>query len=47
MASYAVFDTVEFVLHHKLVPYNIGSAQKKILAANLPSYLAERLAEGV
>jgi putative phosphoesterase len=47
MASYAVFDTVEFVLHHKLVPYNIGLAQSKILAANLPPYLAERLAEGV
>jgi putative phosphoesterase len=47
MASYAVFDTVAFVLHHKLVPYNIGSAQRKILAANLPPYLAERLAEGV
>jgi hypothetical protein len=30
-----------------LVPYNIGSAQSKILAANLPPYLAERLAEGV
>lgn len=47
MASYALFDTVDFVLHHKLVPYNIGSAQSKILAAKLPPYLAERLAEGV
>jgi putative phosphoesterase len=47
LASYAVFDTVEFVLQYKLVPYNISSAQNKILAANLPPYLAERLAEGV
>jgi putative phosphoesterase len=47
LASYAVFDTAEFVLQYKLVPYNIGSAQSKILAANLPPYLAERLAEGV
>jgi putative phosphoesterase len=46
-ASYAIFDTAEFVLQFKLVPYNIGSAQSKILAANLPPYLAERLAEGV
>jgi putative phosphoesterase len=47
LASYAVFDTAEFVLQYKLVPYNIGSAQNKILAANLPPYLAERLAEGI
>jgi putative phosphoesterase len=47
LASYAVFDTTEFILQYKLVPYNIGSAQSKILAANLPPYLAERLAEGV
>ena len=47
LASYAVFDTAAFILHYKLVPYNIGSAQSKILAANLPPYLAERLAEGV
>lgn len=47
LASYAVFDTAEFILQYKLVPYNIGSAQSKILAANLPPYLAERLAEGV
>jgi putative phosphoesterase len=47
LASYALFDTVEFVLQFKLVPYNIISAQNKILAANLPPYLAERLAEGI
>jgi putative phosphoesterase len=47
LASYAVFDTAAFILHYKLVPYNIGSAQSKILAANLPPYLAERLAEGI
>lgn len=47
LASYAVFDTVAFELQFKLVPYDIGFAQSKILAAKLPSYLAERLAEGV
>ncbi|AEB09604.1 metallophosphoesterase family protein [Desulfobacca acetoxidans] len=47
LASYAVFDTDEYWLHFKLVPYNIRFAQKKILAANLPPYLAERLAYGV
>jgi putative phosphoesterase len=47
LASYAVFDTAAFILHYKLIPYNIVSAQNKILAANLPPYLAERLAEGV
>lgn len=47
LASYAVFDTAAFTLQYRLVPYNIVSAQSKILAANLPPYLAERLAEGV
>jgi putative phosphoesterase len=47
LASYALFDTAAFVVQFKLVPYNIVSAQSKILAANLPSYLAERLASGV
>jgi putative phosphoesterase len=47
LASWAIFDTSEFILQFKLVPYNIDAAQRKILAANLPAYLAERLAEGV
>lgn len=47
LASCAIFDTSEFVLQFKLVQYNIDAAQRKILAAKLPTYLAERLAEGV
>jgi len=47
LASLAIFDTSAYVLRYKLVPYNITAAQNKILAANLPTYLAERLAEGV
>lgn len=47
LACYAIFDTTDYGLQYKLVPYNIGSAQSKILAAKLPPYLAERLAAGV
>lgn len=47
LASYALFDTATFIVQFKLVPYNIVLAQNKILAANLPPYLAERLAAGV
>lgn len=46
-ASFAIFDTTRFLLQYKLVPYDIGVTQRKILAANLPAYLAERLAEGI
>ena len=47
LASYALFDTSAFVLQFRLVTYDIDAAQRKIHAARLPSYLAERLAEGV
>ncbi len=47
LASYAVFDTETYAVHFRLVPYNIGQTQRKILAANLPPYLAERLASGI
>ena len=28
------------------LPYDVGGAQRRILAAGLPPYLAERLAQG-
>jgi diadenosine tetraphosphatase ApaH/serine/threonine PP2A family protein phosphatase len=45
-AAYAIFDDEEFSIHFKSVPYDIGMAQRRILAAGLPPYLAERLAWG-
>ncbi len=46
-AAYAIFDAEEFSVHFKSTPYDIPGAQRRILAAGLPSYLAERLAQGV
>lgn len=46
-ASYAVFDTKEFSIHFKSVPYDIPAAQRRILEAGLPAFLAERLAQGI
>jgi diadenosine tetraphosphatase ApaH/serine/threonine PP2A family protein phosphatase len=45
-AAYAVFDDQEFSIHFKSVPYDVSTAQRRILAAQLPPYLAERLAYG-
>jgi predicted phosphodiesterase len=46
-AAYAIFDDEEFTVHFKSTPYDIRGAQRRILAAGLPPYLAERLAQGV
>jgi len=46
-AAYAIFDDAEFSVHFKSVPYDIAGAQRRILAAGLPPYLAERLSRGV
>jgi len=46
-AGYAIFDDEEFSIHFKSAPYDISGAQRRILAAGLPPYLAERLAQGV
>ncbi len=46
-AAYAIFDDQEFSIHFKSTPYDILGAQRRILAAGLPPYLAERLARGV
>ena len=46
-AAYAIFDGEEFSIHFKSVPYDIPGAQRRILDAGLPPFLAERLAQGV
>jgi diadenosine tetraphosphatase ApaH/serine/threonine PP2A family protein phosphatase len=45
-AAYAIFDDEEFSIDFKSAPYDIGGAQRRILAAGLPPFLAERLARG-
>jgi len=45
-AAYAIFDDEDFSIHFKTAPYDVGGAQRRILAAGLPPYLAERLAYG-
>ncbi|MDD5681039.1 MAG: metallophosphoesterase family protein [Candidatus Omnitrophica bacterium] len=45
-ACYAIFDTAKNDIEIKRVPYDIGKAQDKILAAGLPPILAGRLSEG-
>ena len=45
-ASYCIYDTDRKTVHFRRVEYDIHSAQQKIIAAGLPPFLAERLAEG-
>lgn len=45
-AAYAIFDDEEFSVHFKSVPYDVAAAQRRIMSAGLPPYLAERLALG-
>jgi predicted phosphodiesterase len=45
-AAFALFDTEAQVIHFHRTPYNLKSAQDRILAANLPPRLATRLAAG-
>lgn len=46
-AAYAIFDDQEFSIHFKSVPYDVAAAQRRILMAGLPEFLAERLAQGI
>jgi|UniRef100_A0A7C5EN93 diadenosine tetraphosphatase ApaH/serine/threonine PP2A family protein phosphatase len=46
-AAYAIFDDEEFSIHFKSVPYDIAAAQRCILKAGLPDFLAERLVQGI
>jgi predicted phosphodiesterase len=45
-AGFAVFDSDARIVTFCRVPYNLRSAQERILAANLPQRLATRLAAG-
>lgn len=45
-AAFAVFDTETRLVTFFRVPYDVRSAQERILAANLPQRLATRLAAG-
>jgi diadenosine tetraphosphatase ApaH/serine/threonine PP2A family protein phosphatase len=45
-AAYAIFDDEADSIQFKSVPYDVSGAQRRILAAGLPPYLAERLALG-
>lgn len=45
-ASYGIYDEEEAEVEIRRVRYNILEAQKKILDAGLPPYLASRLSEG-
>lgn len=46
-ASFLIFEPEEAKITFYSVPYDLYKAQQKILKAELPSFLAERLAEGV
>jgi diadenosine tetraphosphatase ApaH/serine/threonine PP2A family protein phosphatase len=45
-AAFALFDTEAQIIHFHRAPYNLKSAQERIIAANLPPRLATRLAAG-
>lgn len=45
-AAFATFDTESRIVSFRRVPYDLKSAQEKIVAANLPPRLATRLATG-
>jgi diadenosine tetraphosphatase ApaH/serine/threonine PP2A family protein phosphatase len=45
-AAYAIFDDETASIEFKSVAYDVSGAQRRILAAGLPPYLAERLALG-
>jgi predicted phosphodiesterase len=45
-AAFGMYDTDNHIVTYYRVPYNLKSAQDRILAANLPQRLATRLAAG-
>jgi diadenosine tetraphosphatase ApaH/serine/threonine PP2A family protein phosphatase len=45
-ACYLLLDTEKSEIVHRRVPYDIAAAQRKILSAGLPPFLASRLAQG-
>lgn len=45
-ACYVIYDRVSHSIGFRFVPYNVKETQRKILAAGLPRFLAQRLALG-
>jgi diadenosine tetraphosphatase ApaH/serine/threonine PP2A family protein phosphatase len=45
-AAYALWDTDDHRVSIRRVPYDVAAARRKILAAGLPAFLAERLSIG-
>ncbi len=45
-ASYVIYDLDKRTILFRRLEYDLATAQKKILAADLPESLASRLAEG-
>ena len=45
-AAYVVYDSVSLIVQLFRVRYDISSAQKKIISAGLPAFLAERIKHG-
>jgi diadenosine tetraphosphatase ApaH/serine/threonine PP2A family protein phosphatase len=46
-AAYVIYDSARRVAEFYRAPYDIASAQRKIMEANLPPLLARRLAAGL
>jgi predicted phosphodiesterase len=46
-AHYLIFDSEQRTAQFRTVAYDIAAAQRKILQARLPKYLAQRLADGI
>ncbi|MBO4630997.1 MAG: hypothetical protein J5858_03655, partial [Lentisphaeria bacterium] len=46
-ASFAIYDSDRQIVTRYRIPYDIATAQQKILAAGLPERLASRLALGI
>ena len=46
-SSYLIFDTEENSVEFRLVGYDLSATMKKIIDADLPEFLAERLMDGI
>lgn len=44
---YSIYDTDKNIVELRRLPYNVEKAQKKILDAGLPPFLAHRLSQGI
>lgn len=46
-ACYVLYQPLDFTLEFRRIPYDIGKTRRKILRARLPTFLADRLEQGV